>query len=107
MVVPHNSLSTSAVMGYRVDKTDISGSIALGGTAQDIAVENANRRGFSIMNVSDTDMWINTEGVATADSPSLKLEPGAYYEEPSWGVSIGAISVFCGVTGKKFTAREW
>ncbi len=89
-----------------------SGTITAGGTAQQLAPANENRRYLMVQNISDTDMWINDLGTATADSPSIKIAPGAtvaWYDsddvqEPL--VPEQAISIICATTGKKWTARE-
>ncbi len=107
MAIANRSGSVTTVMGYRTEKVDRSGTIAVGGVAQELAPENSQRRGFMIFNLSDTDLWFSTEETAVADSPSILLESGDYYEEPLWGVSVGAISIIGATTGQKFVAREW
>jgi hypothetical protein len=90
---------------YGVNWENRSGTITEGGTAQVLAAANSTRKGFWVQNVSDTDIWINELGNASADQPSIYIPPGAMYEFPV--VPMSAISIFCATTGKAFSAREW
>lgn len=84
-----------------------SGSITLGGTAQNAAAANANRKGYWVQNQSSGDLWINTLAAAVLDQPSLKIPAGGYFETPPGGAGTGAISIIGATTGQKFAAREW
>lgn len=86
---------------------DHSGSIAAANVAQTLAPAVTDRRGFFIQNVSDTTMWIRVGGTAAANQPSIQIPAGALYEFPVGGVRTGAISIFCTVISKAFTAGEW
>jgi hypothetical protein len=99
--------ATAATGSALVTKTDRSGTVTLGGTAQTLAAANASRRGFSIQNTSAGDLWFSTEATAVALSPSFKIPPNALYEEPAHGVDGGAISIIGATTGQAFSAREW
>lgn len=87
--------------------TNISGAITTGGTAQQIAAANANRKGYWIQNLSANDLWINTIGVATLASPSFKLVAGGYYESPIGGAGNGAISIIGATATQSFSGREY
>lgn len=84
-----------------------SGTITAGGTAQTLMAANAARRGWSLMNVSAGDLWFYELGAATTTQPSIKVEAGALYESPRFGVPSGAISIIGATTGQAFSAREW
>lgn len=86
---------------------DISGTITAGGTAQTIAAANGGRLGFWIQNQSSGDLFISTVATAVADSPSMKIPPGALYENPVGLCPVGAISIIGATTGQKFAAREY
>ncbi len=86
---------------------DISAAITTGGVAQTIALQNLERRGFWLQNLSAGDLFISTVGTASAGRPSLRIPPGALYEAPSHGVPTGPISVFGATTNQSFSAREW
>ena len=99
-----NNVTTS---GKGVVLTDRSGTITSGGAAQVLAAANAARTGFLIQNVSVGDLWINSLTTAVAAQPSIWLPAGSYYEYPSTGVPLTAISIFGATTGQAFAAREW
>lgn len=86
---------------------DKSGTITLGGTAQELMASNPERSGFWLQNVSAGDLWISDIGTAAATQPSLKVAAGAIYESPMTGCPTGAISIFGATTGQAFSAREW
>lgn len=100
-------MSTTRVISAEAKTKNASGTITLGGTAQELMAANKGRGGFWIQNVSDTDMWINELGTAAASQPSMKLAAGAFYESPVTGCTANAISIFCATTAKAFSAREW
>lgn len=87
--------------------TNRSGTITTGGTAQQLMASNANRKGFSVQNLSAGDLWFNALGTAAATQPSMKLVSGAYFETPAGYGATGAVSIFGATTGQAFTAREW
>jgi hypothetical protein len=87
---------------------DYSGTITTGGTSQELLPEKPNRRGFLIQNLSEGDLWISPFGDAAAESPSLKIAAGGFYETPtSWGGQRNAVSIFGATTGQEFTCWEW
>lgn len=87
--------------------TDRSGSVTVGGTAQQIMAANPARKGMAVQNLSTGDLWINTIGTATAGAGSFKISSGVYWESPFGGAGIGACSLLGATTGQAFTAREW
>lgn len=87
--------------------TDRSGTVTLGGTAQQIMAANATRTYFFFENPSDTAMWINFGATAVATQPSILIAPGASYENPSHFCPNGTVSMICATTSKVFTAKEF
>jgi hypothetical protein len=101
------STNAVSVVG-RITKTDRSGSITAGGSAQALMAANANRLGWQLQNNSNGDLWFNEVGsTAVAAQPSFKLAPGDSYESPVGATSTAAISIIGATTGQTFTAREW
>ncbi|MDR6389255.1 hypothetical protein [Paraburkholderia phenoliruptrix] len=89
--------------------TDRSGTIATGGTAQQLAAANASRKGWRLQNTSNGDLWFNDTGgtASAAGAGSFKLASGGYYETPVGGSSQTAISIFGATTAQTFSASEW
>lgn len=102
-----NPLPMSVTGGAAGTLVDRSGTIAVGGTAQQLAPSNAGRNGFLIQNLSAGDLWFSTLATAVASQPSLKLPAGMTYETPLSGFGTGAISIIGATTGQAFAAREW
>ena len=97
---PHVRFGAGAV-------TDRSGTITLGGTAQQLVAANTARRYLLIQNISAGDLWINDAGTAAIGGPgSLKIVAGGYYEYPASFVTSGAISIIGATTAQAFTAKE-
>jgi hypothetical protein len=92
-----------------VTKTDRSGVITLGGTAQVLMPANPSRNGWSFQNKSVGNMWFNdlSGGADPASNSSTYLPPGAYYESETGGASVAAISLIGDTTGAQFVAKEW
>jgi hypothetical protein len=89
--------------------TNRSGSIAAGGTAQDVYTkEQAPRQGFEFQNTSDTDMCLAWGITATATN-GIKVPAGALYYRPGPDkiVPQGRMSVYCATTGKTFVCNTW
>jgi len=88
-----------------------SGTIAAGGTAQDLMPANSARLGWEFQNQSQSDTcYIRSKGslgttVATADQNSLAIYPGQYFS-PAHVTGYG-LSIYCGLTGTPYYAREW
>ena len=86
---------------------DRSGTITLGGTAQNVMAANASRHGCLIQNQSAGDEWISELTTAVASEPSLWLPPGGTFTCPTGGISLLAISIYGATTSQAFAAREW
>lgn len=91
----------------RAVATDRGGTIATGGTAQQMMAANANRRGYSVQNQSTGDLYINALAAATIDYHSLKIPAGSLYESPPTHVGPGAISIIGATTGQAWYSREF
>ena len=87
---------------------DRSGTITLGGTAQQLMAANPNRKGYFIQNNSAGVLWFNELGAtAVQAAPSISIAAGALYQSPSPGASALAISIIGATTAQAFSAREW
>lgn len=89
--------------------TNISGSIATGGTAQSLLAYEQRRQGFSVLNNSSGNLYINDVGGTAVTTPaaSITIAPGALYESPHNQRPIYAVSIIGATTSQAFTAREW
>ena len=85
--------------------TDRSGTIAVGGTSQQLAAANSSRNHLLIQNNGTIDLWINFGTAAVADQPSIKIPVGAVYTSDVTFVSTQAVNVI-GASGGKWTAKE-
>jgi hypothetical protein len=83
--------------------TDRSGTITLGGTAQNVAAANASRQALTFQNTSDTEMRVTENGTAATATTGYQVTAGQYLRINS----NKAVSVFCATTGKTFAATEW
>jgi hypothetical protein len=95
---------------------DCSGTITLGGTAQNAITASANgRNGFQIANLDVTEvMWISLTGTASAGAVgSYPLAPATattFAGLSSYYSAIGfntALSVVAATTGHKFSCTRW
>lgn len=84
--------------------TDRSGSIATGGTAQQLAAANAARKGLRIQNISAEVMWVNQTGgtAAAAGAGSFKIAVDGTFEI----TTNQAVSIVAATLGSKFSATE-
>lgn len=94
------------VQGSNGGLTDISGSITVGGTSQQLAAANSSRRYLFIQNVSVNLLWIDFGVAAVEDSPSIKLNPNASFTMDGTFISKDQINIIGPITGRKWTAKE-
>lgn len=88
---------------------DGSGSIAAGGTAQDVFATNHGRQYLLIQNISDTTMWVNFGTDAVEDQPSIQIVAGAALEFSAAGTGVvptARVSIRCSTIAKKFVAKQ-
>lgn len=88
---------------------DGSGSIATGGTAQQVFTQNTGRQYFILQNISSGDLWVNFGTTAVQDQPSIKLVAGASLEFSAAGTGVvptALVSVIGATTGQKFVAKQ-
>lgn len=99
---------TVTVAPPRGSFTDRSGSIATGGTSQQVAAANTSRNYILIQNVSAGDLWVNFGVAAVEDQPSIKVLSGLSLEYGAAGgfVPTDAVNVRGATTGQKYTAKE-
>lgn len=84
--------------------TDHSGSITLGGTAQNVFALDATRVACFVQNISNADEWLSITGTASAAAGSADLPPLAVWSFPLGGCPTGAISIYGASTAQAFTA---
>jgi hypothetical protein len=88
--------------------TSRSGTIATGGTAQQLMAANAARKGWWLQNLSTGDLWVNRfGGTASAAQPNIQIPSGALYETPAGGAGSTLISIYGATTGQAFASGEW
>lgn len=90
---------------------DRSGSITLGGTAQQLMPartrDQGTRKGWLIQNMSAGDLYVRFDGATAAAAVGSVLVPPAYqFTCPSWLLTNDAISIYGASTGQAFTALE-
>lgn len=102
------SVSVSNLPATAGALTNRSGTIAVGGTAQNAVGTNATRRYLLVRNPKNAaeSLWLNLVGTATAASPSLELAAGDDYIAESGFIPTNAVSVFGLTTGHAFTVWE-
>ena len=87
--------------------TDRSGTITAGGTAQQLAAANTNRRYLLIQNEHATEtLWFNFTTTATAAEPSFQIPAGGSFVMEAGYISTEAVSVIAATTGHPWTAKE-
>lgn len=84
--------------------TDCSGTIATGGTSQQITTANGARSYLLIQATSASALWIGVGATAVADSPSIYIPAGGNWEPLV--PPTQALHVLCATTGAKYTAKE-
>jgi hypothetical protein len=97
-----------------ITMTDRSGAITTGGTSQEVMAANTSRKSLLIVNISDTQLWVNFGTNAVQDSPSIPLEAasstgaadGGSIEFEGSVIPTQAINIIGPTTGKKFVAKE-
>ena len=89
---------------------DGSGTIATGGTAQQLFGGTTPAHGFMVYNVDGANiLWISLTTTAAANTAqSIPLPPmGGNFVTPMGFVPIGAISIIGQSSGQQFTAIKW
>ena len=86
---------------------DKSSTITTGGTAQNAVGANQSRTYLLVNNPSATeDLWFNVGVVAVAAQPSVRLPPGAAWENPPHFRPTGFVSVIAATSAHAFTVKE-
>lgn len=90
-------------------RTDKSGTITAGNTAQDVFAAAAAVHGFYFQNLSTVNMWIRDDGTAASAGAGSILVPanGGYYESPPLSTPTAKLSVFCATTSSAYTSKVW
>ena len=89
-----------------------SGTIAAGGSAQNILSGAEIARGWEVCNPDATnDLWVSDMGTAAPNAAGSYRVPanGGCYLTPRDGkpTVLGPVSLYGSVTGQKFSARKW
>jgi len=87
--------------------TDASGTIATGGQHQVALAANTARTGVTFFNISDTVMYLNNTGTATAGAGSYPIQAGGSYVTDFGAKDSLGISILCATTGKAYTCKWW
>lgn len=99
--VVHVSLSSSAG-----SLTDGSGTIAAGGTSQQIFAANASRKYLLIENISSGDLWFNFTTAAVINQPSILIPSKTGFVMESNFISGEIVNIIGATTGQAFTAKQ-
>lgn len=87
--------------------TDRSGTITLGGAAQQIAAANTDRRYLLVQNVSTTeDLWMAVGATAVMAQPSILLGPRQPFSMEDGAIETSSVSVIAATTGHPYTMKE-
>ena len=85
--------------------TDGSGTILQANVAQTVFAAKQQRNYLMFLNLSDTVMYVNIDGVATESNSYPVLTAGQLSFEDGF-IPNGAVSVICAAAGKEFVAKE-
>jgi hypothetical protein len=88
---------------FGLTKTDCSGTITAGGTAQSLVGIDAARREISVYNDSLGELRVSETGTASATN-GISIAPGDLWEPAR--VPTNAISIWGATTGQKFVATR-
>ncbi len=90
-------------------RTDKSGTIAAGGTAQTLFAAGAITHGGYFQNLSTVNIWIRDDGTAASAAPGSVLVPanGGFFYWDNTGVPTTSVSIFCATTASAFTCKVW
>jgi hypothetical protein len=90
-------------------RTDKSGTITAGGTAQTLFAAGAITHGGYFQNLSTVNIWIRDDGTAASAAPGSVLVPanGGFFYWDNTGVPTTSVSIFCATTASQFTCKVW
>lgn len=101
-----DAIRVEQIVSSGVDSyTDGSGTITNPAASQQVFAANASRKYLFILNLSDTDMWINFGTAAVASQPSIKLVANGGFFAPRV-VSDESVNIICASAGKAFVAKQ-
>ena len=93
------------VIGQTGALTDVSGTIAAGGTSQVLQAAQTARKYILIQNISSGNLYINFTSAATTGTGSYELLPNGVFSMEGNFVSNEAINIIGATTGQAFTAK--
>jgi len=85
---------------------DGSGTIAIGGTAQNLFGGLVPVNGYLVQNLSTAVLYVNDLGAA-ASGTVYQINPGIMWSTPPNYKPPGAVSIWGGTSGQAFTARKY
>lgn len=101
-VTAANPLPVSGASGAL---TDVSGTIAAGGTSQVLQAAQITRKYIMIQNLSSGNLYLNFTSAATTGEGSYELLPNGVFTMEGNFVSNEAINIIGATTGQAFTAK--
>ncbi len=82
--------------------------ITTGGVAQALFGGAIPQSGFSVANLSTSDLWVSQTFTAAPNGlESIQILPGATYGTPAWRLPVGPVTVWGSTTGQAFRANAW
>ena len=87
--------------------TDGSGTVVIGGAAQNLFAGVVPINGYLVANNSSAILYVSDVSTASAGGASIPIQSGAVFATPSGYRPAGAVSLYGGVTGQAFAARRW
>ena len=90
-------------------RTDKSGTITAGGTAQTLFAAGAITHGGYFQNLSTAGIYLRDDGTAASAGQGSVLIPanGGFWYWDVTGVPPTSVSIFCATTGSVFTCKVW
>jgi hypothetical protein len=93
---------------YGTPFVDLSGAVALGGTAQTFAAADSSRRYLRLTNpgAAGESLWVNDKGAAasSSDGKSFELPPGTVFVWPT--APSTAVSLLAATTAHPFEGAQ-
>ena len=85
-----------------------SGTITLGGTAQNLFGGTIPISGFEVSNPGTASLWISKSSEASpGGQDSIEIPPGAVYTTPTGYSPNHSVSIYGATTGQSFMAERW
>ncbi|HEY6019841.1 MAG TPA: DUF1859 domain-containing protein [Candidatus Paceibacterota bacterium] len=105
-IIANGAANVNVIAGTVTGAIDRSGTIALGGTRQQLLAANASRKRWLVSNPSTATEILQISYVTNV-AGLIDLQPGATWSETDASVSGDEIWVVAATLGHAFTAYEW